>query len=141
MATLTPTLTLASTDISASETLNLTLTDSLAVLGPVVTKRLAIDSAASDLEATNVILLAASYSKSYVLLYNTSTATSGEIITVGTAVASGGSSDEDLLATASQISLAPGEWAFFPWESDINLAADASSGTPVLEVRIYQAAA
>ena len=141
MATLTPTLTLASTDISASETLNLTLTDSLAVLGPVVTKRLAIDSAASDLEATNVILLAASYSKSYVLLYNTSTATSGEIITVGTAVASGGSSDEDLLATASQISLSPGEWAFFPWESDINLAADASSGTPVLEVRIYQAAA
>ena len=141
MATLTPTLTLASTDISASETLNLTLTDSLAVLGPVVTKRLAIDSAATDLEATNVILLAASYSKSYVLLYNTSTAASGEIVTVGTAVASGGSSDEDLLATASQISLAPGEWAFFPWESDINLAADASSGTPVLEVRIYQAAA
>ena len=101
MATLTPTLTLASTDISASETLNLTLTDSLAVLGPVVTKRLAIDSAATDLEATNVILLAASYSKSYVLLYNTSTAASGEIVTVGTAVASGGSSDEDLLATAS----------------------------------------
>jgi hypothetical protein len=141
MATLTPTLTLASTDISASETLNLTLTDTLSVLGPVQTKRVAIDSAASDLEATNVILLAASYSKSYVLLYNTSTAASGEIITVGTAVASGGTSDEDLLATASQMSLAPGEWAFFPWESDINLAADASSGTPVLEVRVYQSAA
>ena len=39
MATLTPTLTLASTDISASETLNLTLTDSLAVLGPVANKK------------------------------------------------------------------------------------------------------
>jgi hypothetical protein len=141
MATLTPTLTLASTDISASETLNLTLTDSLSVLGPVETKRVAIASSATDLEATNVILLAANYSKSYVLLYNTSTATSGEIMTIGTAVATGGTNDEDLLATASQMSLAPGEWAFFPWESDINLAADATTGTPVLEVRVYQSAA
>jgi len=138
MATLTPKLTLTSTDISSSEQLNLTLTDTLTVDGPVQTKRLAIDSAATDLEATNVILLAASYSKSYVLLYNTSTAASGEIITIGIAVATGGTNDEDLLATASQMSLAPGEWAFFPWESDVNLAADATSGAPVLEVRIFQ---
>ena len=141
MATLTPTLTLASTDISASETLNLTLTDTLSVLGPVETKRVAIAASATDLEATNVVLLAASYSKSYVLLYNTSTATSGEIITIGTAVATGGTNDEALLATASQMSLSPGEWAFFPWESDINLAADATTGAPVLEVRVYQSAA
>tara|TARA_R110000787_G_scaffold72356_3_gene161393 strand:- start:276 stop:701 length:426 start_codon:yes stop_codon:yes gene_type:complete len=141
MATLTPTLTLASTDISASETLNLTLTDTLSVLGPVETKRQPIAASATDLEATNVILLAASYSKSYVLLYNTSTAASGEIITVGTAVATGGTNDEGLLATASQMSLAPGEWAFFPWESDINLAADATTGTPVLEIRVFQTAA
>ena len=141
MATLTPTLTLASTDISASETLNLTLTDTLSVLGPVETKRVSIAASATDLEATNVVLLAASYSKSYVLLYNTSTATSGEIITIGTAVATGGTNDEALLATASQMSLSPGEWAFFPWESDINLAADATTGAPVLEVRVYQSAA
>ena len=134
MATLTPTLTLTSSDISASEQLNLTLTDSLAVGGPVETKRLAIDSGASNLTLANIILLAASYSKSYTLLYNTSTAGSGEIITVGTVDGVTAS----LLASATQISLAPGEWAFFPWESDIDLVADASSGTPVLEVRIFQ---
>ncbi len=134
MATLTPTLTLTSSDISASEQLNLTLTDSLAVGGPVETKRLAIDSGASNLTLANIILLAASYSKSYTLLYNTSTAGSGEIITVGTV----DGATANLLATATQISLAPGEWAFFPWESDIDLVADASSGTPVLEVRIFQ---
>ena len=137
MATLTPTQTLASTNIYPSETLNLTLSDTLTVEGPVETKRQVINVTATDLEATNVLLLAADYSKSYVLLYNTSTASAtSEIITVGTAVASGGTNDEDLLATASQMSLAPGEWAFFPWESDINLAADASSGAPVLEIRI-----
>ena len=137
MATLTPTLTLASTDISASETLNLTLTDTLSVLGPVETKRLAISSGATNLATANIILAAASYSKSFTLLYNTSTATSGEIITIGTVDGVGAS----LLATATQISLAPGEWAFFPWESDIDLVADASSGTPVIEVRVFQTAA
>jgi hypothetical protein len=134
MATLTPKLTLTSNDISSSEQLNLTLTDTLTVDGPVQTKRLAIDSGATNLATANKILLAASYSKSYVLLYNTSTAASGEIITVGTidGVAA------DLLASATQMSLSPGEWAFFPWESDIDLVADASSGAPVLEVRIFQ---
>jgi hypothetical protein len=39
------------------------------------------------------------------------------------------------------MSLSPGEWAFFPWESDINLAADATTGTPVIEVRVFQTAA
>ena len=56
MATLTPTLTLASTDISTSETLNLTLTDALTVDGPVETKRMVIDSSATDLATTNTIL-------------------------------------------------------------------------------------
>ena len=79
MATLTPTLTLASTDISASETLNLTLTDSLSVLGPVITKRVAIDYAATNLETANIVLANGSYTKSYVLLYNTSTVYSGSL--------------------------------------------------------------
>ena len=135
MAILNATLTLTSTDITSSETLNLTLTDELAVGGPVETKRLAINSGELDLSATNVILAAASYSKSYTLLYNTSTASATtEVITVGTV----DGTTANLLATATQVSLAPGEWAFFPWESDIDLVADASSGTPVLEVRVFQ---
>ena len=134
MATLNATLTLASVDTTSSETLNLTLTDELAVGGPVETKRLAINSGATNLSATNIIL-SNTYSKSYTLLYNTSTASaSTEIITVGTV----DGTTANLLASATQVSLAPGEWAFFPWESDISLVADASSGTPVLEVRVFQ---
>ena len=55
MATLTPTLTLASTDITANETLNLTLTDSLTVLGPYETKRVVIASGSSDVGTANTI--------------------------------------------------------------------------------------
>ena len=79
MATLTPTLTLTSTDLFPDESLNLNLTDSLEVLGPVTTKRIVLDSGASNLQ-TQIALLASGSTKSYVLLYNTSTATSGEII-------------------------------------------------------------
>ena len=132
MATLTPTLTLTSTDISASETLNLTLTDALTVNGPVITKRVAVDSGATNLETANIILAATTYSKSYVLLYNTSTAASGEIITIGE------SSNTDGVLEQVNMSLSPGEWAFFPWESSIDLVADASSGAPVLEARLFQ---
>ena len=136
MATLTPTLTLASTDISASETLNLTLTDTLAVLGPVQTKRMTVDSTTADVRDNAIILAAASYTKAYVLLYNTSTATSGELITIG-------NQDTDDTATLdyTDMELAPGEFAFFPWNSTVTMNAVASSGTPVLEVRVFQTAA
>ena len=141
MATLTPTLTLASTDISASETLNLTLTDTLSVLGAVKTERVTIDSSETELLTNQTILDASAYTKSYVLLYNTSTAASGEIITVGT-TDNDGTADQTLEQEIFE--LEPGEFAFFPWHAvdTVNdLMADASSGTPVLEIRVYQAAA
>ncbi len=133
MATLTPTLTLASTDISASETLNLTLTDALTVDGPVITKRMAINSSSSDVGTDNTVFAAADYTISYVLLYNTSTAGSGEIITIGKTAAAGALAEENM-------SLKPSEFAYFPWDASVNLVADASSGSPVLEARIYQSA-
>ena len=138
MATLNATLTLSSADLTSSESLNLTLTDALDVMGPVETKRMAIASGAANLAQTPLAILAAtSYKKSYVLLYNTST-TVGEVITIGTAASSGAA----LEPTATQISLAGGaaggEWCFFPWESDVDLMADAITGTPILEVRIFQ---
>ena len=46
--------------------------------------------------------------------------------------------DEALDTT--QISLAAGEFAFFPWDSTVDLVADAASGTPVLEVGIFEVA-
>ena len=134
MATLTPTLTLASTDISASETLNLTLTDSLSVLGPVQTKRITVASSSTNVGTDNTVFAAGDYTVSYVLLYNTSTATSGEIITIGTTAAAAA-------LAAENMSLNPGEFAFFPWDSTVSLVADASTGSPVLEARIFQAAA
>jgi hypothetical protein len=135
MAILTPKLTLNSSDISTSEQLNLTLTDALTVDGPVQTKRLAIDSSSSDVDTDNLIFAATDYTKAYVLLYNTSTASSGEIISIGT-------QDTDSQASLDYVDmlLAPGEWAFYPWSSTVNLIADASSGSPILEARIYQSA-
>ena len=37
--------------------------------------------------------------------------------------------------------LGAGEFAFFPWSATHDLYADAATGTPVLEVRLYQTAA
>ena len=134
MATLTPTITLTSTDLFPDESLSLSLTDSLEVLGPVTTKRVVVDSASSNVTADNLILKASAMTKSYVLLFNTSTATSGEIITLGF------DSDTDAGLDRVNLELAPGEFAFFPYHASVDVHADASSGTTVLEVRAYQAA-
>ena len=123
MATLNTTLSLSSTDISADETLNISLTDALSILGQSFSFQVVTSSTGT------VFAAAANYTKSYVLLYNTST-TASEIITIEKA----DSGDE-------YMELAGGEYAFFPWSSDVDLAADAESGTPTLEVRIFQAAA
>jgi len=119
MATLTPTLTLSSSDLNG-DTLNLSVTDSLAVLGQV---------AAFQKVATTtgvVFAAAANFSKSYVYLKNLST-TSAEIITIEKA----NNGDEYMF-------LGAGEFAFFPWASLVDLALDAAQGSPVLEVRIFQ---
>ena len=121
MATLTPTLTLASTDISGSEAISLSVTDSLSVTGPVKQTQVVTST------TSTVFAAAADYSKSYVFLHNLST-TAVEIITIEKADAG----DEYLF-------LGAGEFAFFPWASTVDLFADSASGTPTLEVRIFQA--
>lgn len=122
MATLNTTLTLSSTDISADETLSVSLTDALTVAGQSFSFQVVTTSTGT------VFAAAANFTKSYVLLYNTSS-TASEIITIEKA--DGG--DE-------YMELAGGEFAFFPWSSDVDLAADSESGTPTLEVRIFQVA-
>jgi len=74
MATLTPTLTLASSDMNG-DTLNLSVTDTLTVLGQVTTKQVVAST------TPTVIAQSANYSKAYVYLKNHSTITS-EIITI-----------------------------------------------------------
>ena len=122
MATLTPTLTLASSDMNG-DVLNLSVTDSLTILGQVTTKQI-VTSSSSVVFAAN-----GGYSKSYVYLKNLS-ATAAETILVELA-----SGDNDV------INLGAGEFAFFPWSATHDLRADAAAGTPTLEVRIYQEAA
>jgi len=122
MATLTPTLTLASSDMNG-DVLNLSVTDSLEILGQITTKQVATSTSSA------IFATAANYTKSWVYLKNLS-ATAAEIITIEKA--DGG--DE-------YMTLAPGEFAFFPWASTVDLFADAAQGTPTLEVRIYQEAA
>mgnify|MGYP003648995969 FL=1 len=187
MATLTPTLTLVSTD-ALSDSLNLSVTDSLSVLGQ--TKRF---TKVLALTATD-ILLAADYTKSYVFMQNKSS-TTAEIITIGkkstdatcdynnatgitmdstanisfgmtvtgtgipagSTVASvtntttivisetttGGAKSNETLTFGMEefIILGPGEFCFLPWDSTQDLEAISASGTPTLEVMIFQAAA
>tara|TARA_R100000322_G_scaffold85910_1_gene53425 strand:+ start:238 stop:591 length:354 start_codon:yes stop_codon:yes gene_type:complete len=117
MATLTPTLTLASTDVT-SETLSLSVTDSLSVTGDVINiSRVGLTT--GDL----TLIAAATYTKSYVYLKNTD---SSIVITA------------DFGSTLS-ISLAAGEFAFFPWEGSQNVVVAAASGTPVLEYALFEA--
>ena len=110
MATLTPTLTLASTDISADETLNLTVTDTLTVAGGAQTFQKVVSATKSSI-----------------------------VIHIGMDTEADDTIDND--ATDLFIELAAGEFAFFPWSATYNLHVDAASGTPTLEVRVYQAAA
>jgi hypothetical protein len=136
MATLTPTLTLASNDISTAETLNLTLSNALTIDGPVITYRLLINHSSTNIAADNAIAAAADFTKAHVLLYNTS-ATPGDTINIGmSSIAFGG----DLTAASTFLSLGPGEFAWFPWDSENTLIADATQNIPELEVRIYQVA-
>lgn len=132
MATLTPTLTLSSTDLT-TDTLSVSLTDSLSVLGEVHMLRKKLDSSSTNLTADQLILDASEHNKCYVLLHNTST-TAAEIITIGGPATTG-------TLDASHIALGAGEFSLFPWDSSVDWIADAASGTPILEVMIFEATA
>jgi len=123
MATLTPTLTLTSTDLVDGESFNLSVTDSLDVVG----QAFSFQTVAT--QTGTVFAAAANYTKSYVYLKNLST-TANEIMTIEKA-----DGDDEYLT------LGAGEFAFFPWAAGVNLAVDAATGSPVLEVRIFQAEA
>ena len=117
MATLTPTLTLTSTDATTDQ-LAFSVTDSLNITKAV------ISPSKVALSTGDLTLFAASdYTKSYVYLKNT---------------------DDTIVmqfdfGTTLSIELAAGEFAFFPWESSQNLLATSASGTPYLEYAIFEA--
>jgi len=120
MATLTPTLTLVSTDI-LTDSLSLSVTDSLSITGSAELKRIVTST------SSTIFAAASSYTKAYVYLKNISS-TANEIITVEKA----DSGDE-------YFTLGAGEFAFFPWAAAVDLFADAATGTPTLEFGIFEA--
>ena len=117
MATLTPTLTLVSTDVTTDE-LNLSVTDSLTIAQKVIAPSRVVTST-SDL----TLFASSSYSRSYVYLKN-----------IDDTIAM----DVDFGSTAS-FNIKPGEFAFFPWHASQNIVVAADSGTPVLEYAIFEA--
>jgi len=119
MATLTPTLTLASTD-GTSDALSITVTDSLTSSNDVVQRRIATSTTAA------VFLTAAEYGKSYLYLKNLSTNAAERI---------------DIRATTGGtdiIQLGPEEFCFMPWAGAHDLAYDAADGNPVLEIILFE---
>ena len=117
MATLTPTLTLVSTDVS-SDNLGLSVTDTLTINQKVISPS-KIKLSTSDL----TLFASSSYSRSYVYLKNMD-----DTIAM----------DVDFGSTAS-FNIKPGEFAFFPWHASQNIVVAADSGTPYLEYAIFEA--
>ena len=117
MATLTPTLTLSSDDVT-SDPLSFSVTDSLTIAQKVVSLS-RVATSTSDL----TLFASGTYSRSYVYLKNTD----GSI-----------AMDIDFGSTAS-FNIKPGEFAFFPWHASQNIVVAADSGTPILEYAIFEA--
>jgi len=117
MATLTPTLTLTSTDATTDQ-LAFSVTDSLNITGKVISPSRIVTST-GDL----TLLASSSYSRSYVYLKNMD-----DTIAM----------DVDFGSTAS-FNIRPGEFAFFPWHASQNIVVAADSGTPTLEYAIFEA--
>ena len=132
MATLTAKLSLSSANVSTDK-LNVLLSKILIVGGDYRSFRKIIASGATNLETANIVISNAAYGKAYVLLHNTSTV-ANEIITIGE------NADTNAALDYTNITLGAREFAFYPWNSTVDLVADAASGNPVLEVMIFEAA-
>tara|TARA_R100000234_G_scaffold70478_1_gene43256 strand:+ start:222 stop:575 length:354 start_codon:yes stop_codon:yes gene_type:complete len=117
MATLTPTLTLTSTDATTDQ-LAFSVTDSLNITGKVISPSRVVTST-GDL----TLFASSSYSRSYVYLKNMDDTIAMDI---------------DFGSTAS-FNIRPGEFAFFPWHGSQNIVVAADSGTPTLEYAIFEA--
>jgi len=117
MATLTAKLTLTGNNLT-SDSLNLSVSDIITVSKAVEIKRITTSSTAA------AIVAASDYTKAWVFVKNMDTAIAMTLVK-----AEGGDVFMDL---------GPGEFAFFPWSTLIDLFVDAASGTPILEVGIFE---
>ena len=128
MATVTPTLTLVSNDALVDK-LSLSVTDSLAINGQAQFGRVKCTA------NTKVKLFEEDeFSGSYVYLKNLSTTSQ---------VRTGNDSIKIFFDNEEAMLLAPGEFAFFPWEAgntsgDIHFQAVGSSAVPIMEFAIFE---
>ena len=120
MATLTAKLTLTSS-AATSDTLNLSISDTLTFANDVVQKRMATSTTAA------VFLAAADYGESYVYLKNLSSTAAEKIY-----IRSGATGSANILTLKAE------EFTFFPWSSDEDLVYDADSGTPIMEIMLFE---
>tara|TARA_R100000231_G_scaffold137804_1_gene114809 strand:+ start:660 stop:1046 length:387 start_codon:yes stop_codon:yes gene_type:complete len=128
MGTLTTKLTMSSKNLT-SDALNLSLSKILTVAGDARLFKVVTSNTKANL------LLAANYGKSYVYLKNMDTSI---VISIGMDTESDDTIDND--ATDIFMTLGAGEFAFFPWAATYNLHVDAASGTPTLEVGVFEVA-
>ena len=128
MATLTAKLNLVSTTLT-TDTLNMSLSKVLTVSGDVRQYRTVTSSTKA------VLLAAASYGKSYIYLKNMDASI---VISIGMDTEADDNIDNN--ATDVFMTLGGGEFAFFPWAATYDLHVDAASGTPALEVGIFEVA-
>jgi hypothetical protein len=128
MGTLTTKLTMSSTNLT-SDSLNLSLSKILTVAGDARLFKVVTSSTKSTL------LAAANYGKSYVYLKNMDTSI---VISIGMDTAADDEINDD--ATDIFMTLGGGEFAFFPWAATYDLHVDAASGTPTLEVGVFEVA-
>ena len=116
--TLTPTLTLSSTDLF-SDTLSLSNTDSLSITGDREINRTKMAGSSAD----TTIFANGTYTRAMVYLKNVDSTTA------------------ILVDFGSQLSMQiePGEFAFFPWDSSGDLVAKSEdSNTPILEHGVFE---
>ena len=112
--------------------LNMFLSKVVSVGGDARVFRKVIAASEGEVFTNQLILDASAHGKCYILLHNLSTVPA-EIITIGLADAN----DDGALATTN-IALGSEEFAFYPWNSSLDVVADAASGSPVLEVGLFE---
>ena len=123
MATLSTKLTVTSSD-ARSDSFSLTLSDSLTVTDPIETGKRNVTTAV----AGGGEFVPASDSNTYYVYLKNLSVTAAEKIYIRT-----GASD-----SANIHDIGAGEFIFFSWSGDEDLNYDADSGTPVMEIMLFE---
>ena len=162
MSTLTPTLTLTGTAADFGAKLALSVTDSLALANTGVVHNsqeiITVTAGAfthSDIDYNNATGLTDitgihgvkvgmnvyhGVEVDHIPIGATVTEVSSATNLVLSAATTDGDNDNQTLTFATSImTLGPEEFAYFPWSGSFDLGAHSASGTPTLEVRIFQA--